>query len=73
MCTDDIKLPKMKKELEILTQTVKIYNLVIGMEFGIETCAMVIMRSEKRHITEGIELPNQEKIRMLGEKEITST
>ena len=27
------------------------------------------MKSDKRHLTDGIELPNQEKIRILGEKE----
>ena len=31
---------------------------------------MLIMKSGKRHMTEGIELPNQEKIGMIGEKEI---
>ena len=39
------------------------------MEFGIEKCAMLIMKSRKRQMTEGIELANQEKIRTLGEKE----
>ena len=39
------------------------------MEFGIEKCATLIMKSGKRHMTERVELPNQEKIRMLGEKE----
>ena len=39
------------------------------MEFGIEKCAMLIMRSGKRQMTEEIELSNQEKIRTLGEKE----
>ena len=39
------------------------------MEFSIEKCAMLIMRSGKRQITEGIEMPNQERIRMLGGKE----
>ena len=39
------------------------------MEFGIEKRAMLIMINEKRQIREGIELPNQERIRMLGEKE----
>ena len=39
------------------------------MEFGIEKCSMLIMRSRKRQMTEGIERPNQEKIRTLGEKE----
>ena len=39
------------------------------MEFGIEKCAMLIMKSGKRQITEGTELPNQERNRTLGEKE----
>ena len=30
------------------------------MEFGIEKCALLIRRSRKIQITEGIELPNQE-------------
>ena len=39
------------------------------MEFGIEKCAMLVMKSGKRHLTVGMELPNQDKITMLGEKE----
>ena len=39
------------------------------MEFGIEKYAMVIMKSGKRQMTDGVELPNQEKNRTLGEKE----
>ena len=39
------------------------------MEFGKEKCAMLLMRRVKRHMTEEIELPNQEKIRLFGEKE----
>ena len=39
------------------------------MEFGIEKCAMLIMKNGKRQITVGIELSNQERIRTLGEKE----
>ena len=42
------------------------------MEFGMETCAMLTMKSEKRETTEGMELPNQERIRTTGKK-ITST
>ena len=41
----------------------------IGMEFGIEKCAMLEMKSGKQHITEGVELLNQIVIRTLGEKE----
>ena len=39
------------------------------MEFGIEKCAMLFMKSGKRHMTLGIELPNQDKIRTLRENE----
>ena len=38
------------------------------MEFGIEKCTMLRITSGKRQMAEGIERPNQEKIRMLGEK-----
>ena len=40
------------------------------MEFGIEKCAMLVKKSGKRHLTDGMELPNQDKIRTLGEREI---
>ena len=36
------------------------------MDFGIEKYAILIMKSRKRKITEGIQLPNQERIRTLG-------
>ena len=39
------------------------------MEFGIEKCAMLVMKSGKRHLTDGIELPNEDKIRILGGNE----
>ena len=39
------------------------------MEFGIEKYAMLIMRSGKWQMMEGMEQPNQEKIRMRREKE----
>ena len=38
------------------------------MEFGLEKCAMLIMKSGKRETTEGIELPSEERIRTLVEK-----
>ena len=60
---------KNEKELETQVQVVKIYSKDIGMEFGIEKYAMLILRSGKRLMTEGIELPNQEKISMLWEME----
>ena len=39
------------------------------MEFGIEKCAILVMKCRKQHMMEGIEQPDQEKIRTLGEKE----
>ena len=39
------------------------------MEFGIEKCALLVGKSGKRHLSDGMELPNQDKIRTLGEKE----
>ena len=49
--------------------TVRIYSQDTGMEFIIEKCAMLVMKSGKRHLVNGMELPNQEKIKTLGEKE----
>ena len=39
------------------------------MEAGMEKCAMLVMKSGKRHLTDGMELPNQDKISTLREKE----
>ena len=39
------------------------------MEYGIEKCAVLVMKSGKRHLTDGIELPNQDKIRTQAENE----
>ena len=70
MYMDDIRLfTKNKKELETLIHAVRIYSQDIGMEFTIGKCAMLEMKSGKRHITDGMELPNEDKIRTLGEKE----
>ena len=68
MYRDVIKLfAKNEKDLKTLTQAVRIYMYNIGMEFSIEEWAMLIMRSGKRQMKEGTELPNQEKIRTLEE------
>ena len=70
MYMDDIKLfAKNEKELETLIHTVRIYSQDIGIEFGIQKCAMLVLKSSKRHMTDGIELPNENKIRTLGENE----
>ena len=53
MYMDDIKLfAKDEKELETLIHAVRIYSQDIGMEFGIEKCAMLVMKSGKRQLRE---------------------
>ena len=54
-------LQKNEKEQETLIQAVRIYSQDIGMKFGAEKCAMLVMKSGKRHLTDGMELPNQDK------------
>ena len=67
---DEMKLfEKNEKEVETLIYTVIIYSEDIGMEFSKENCAMQVMKSGKRHLTDGMELPNQDKIRTLREIE----
>ena len=64
MYTDGIKLfAKNEKELETLIHALRIYSQNIRMEFDIEKCALLVMKSGKRHLTDGMELPNQDKIR----------
>ena len=60
---------KNEEELETLIHAVRIYSQGIRMEFGTEKCARLVMKSGKRHTTDGMELPNHDKIRTLGENE----
>ena len=41
----------------------------MGMEFAIEKCALLVIKSGKRHQTHGIEQPNQDKNRTLAEND----
>ena len=66
MYVDDIKIfAKNEKEL---IQTIRMYSQDVGMEFGIEKYAVLIMKKENRETMVGITLPIQERIRMLKEK-----
>ena len=70
MYIDDIKLfSKNEKELETLIHAIRIYSQDIGMEVGIEKCAMLVMKSDKRHMTDGTELPKHDKNETLGKNE----
>ena len=51
----------MKKELETLIHAVRIYCQDVMMEFGIEKWAMLVMKSGKRHYTDRMKQPNEEK------------
>ena len=69
MYMDVIKLfTKKEKELETLIQTVRIYRQDVGMEFGIEKCAMLVIKGGKRHDRRN-RTANSRKIRTHGEKE----
>ena len=44
---DDLKLyGRNEKELDSLVQTIRIFSKDIGMEFGIEKCAMLVIRKD---------------------------
>ena len=69
MYMDNIKVSaKNKKDLETLIHAMRIYSQNIRKEFGVEKRAMLVMKNVKRHLTDGMEQPNQEKIKTLGEK-----
>ena len=53
MYRDDINyLQKNEKELETLIHAVRTYSQDTGMEFGIEKCAILVMKSGKWHMTD---------------------
>ena len=70
MYMDGIKLfTKNQEEFETLIKAVRIFSDNIGIKCDIEKCAILIRKSRKRQMTEGIELPNRGKIRTFGVKE----
>ena len=62
-------LQKIENKLETLIHTVRILSQDIGMEVRTEKCALPVMKIGKRHLTDGIELPNEDKIRTFAENE----
>ena len=70
MYINDVKLfAKHGKELETLIPALRIYSQDIGMRFAIEKYALLVMKNGKRHLADWMELPIQDKIRTLGDKE----
>ena len=61
---DDLKLyARSERELDSLVQTVRIFSDDIGMEFGMDKCAVLVMKRGRVVRTEGIELPNGRKMK----------
>ena len=58
-----------EKGLDSLVQTVHVFSEDIGMEFGIEKCAMLVTEKGKIVKSVGIELPNGKVIKSLHEGE----
>ena len=67
---DDLKLyNRNEKGLGTLVQTIRVFSEDIGMEFGIEKCAMLVIEKGKTVKSVGIELPDGKVIKSLQEKE----
>ena len=67
---NDLKLySRSEKGLDSLVQTVRVFSEDIGMEFGIEKCAMLVMEKGKIVKSVGIELPDVKVIKSLQEGE----
>ena len=67
---DDLKLLSCTgKELNLLVQTIHVFSKDIGMEFGIEKCAMLMIETGKILKSVGIEMPDDKVIKSLQEDE----
>ena len=61
---DDLKLyAKSERELDSLIQTVRIFSDDVGMVFGLDKCAVLVLKRGKMVRTEGIELPDGKRMR----------
>ena len=67
---NDLKLyGRSEKGLDSLVHTVRVFSKDIGMEFGIEKCAMLVMQKGKIVKSVGIKLPDGKVIKSLQERE----
>ena len=57
------------RQLDSLVQTVRIFSKDIGMGFGIQKCAMVELKRGKMIQSNGIDLPEGQKLKSLEEGE----
>ena len=69
MFMDDIKLyAKNESELDALVQSVRVVSNDICMEFGVQKCAMLVIKQGKVIESNGIDLPNNETIKSIHEE-----
>ena len=65
---DHLKLySRSEKGLDTLVQTVRVFSEDIGIDFGIEKCAMLVMEKGKTVKSVGIEFPDGKAIKSLQE------
>lgn len=65
---DDRKLyGSNEKEINSLVHTVRVFSSDIGIDFGIEKCAVMVMKRGKLDKSEGIRLPDGRIIRSIGD------
>ena len=65
---DNLKLySRSEKRLDSLVQTARVFSEDLGMEFGIEKCAVLVMEKGKIVKSVGIELPGGKVIKSLQE------
>ena len=65
---DDLKLyGKSEKQVDTLLNTVRVFSQDIGMQFGINKCAVLVLKRGKVVRSEGIEMLNNQVIKSLGE------
>ena len=60
---------KSERGLDSLVQTVHGFSSDIVMEFGVKKCAMLMMRRRRLVRSEGIVLPDENKIRVICEND----
>ena len=58
-------------QIDSLIQTTHIFSTDIGMEFGIRKCGVLVLKRGKIVRCEGIELPNDEMIKEVGQEGYT--
>ena len=69
MFMDDIKLfAKDESGLDALIQTVRVVSTDIGMKFGLEKCAVLVMKRGKVTKSDGIRLPDDRVIKSIHEE-----